>query len=275
MPDSENGEQSGDEMDECISLLESESETGAVQTMNAGHGQPNPRNEQLYDTHRDKVWDDIKSSTENFDKYMLTFSSGALALSLGFIKDVVPLKSAVWIASLETSWILFVLCILTTLGSFQFSVKALEKTIPALNEYYLKDNKDAFNQHQKSWWYKAITWCTVGQVTFFTLAVIFTMTFVMANIREDRMNEDTPAQKAVTSDLGKAIKPAAMTPLTEGQKPAGMTPVISGNENRGIQSVPMTPTGIGGGPKPVPMTPAPAQGPAQPAPGSAPATDKK
>jgi hypothetical protein len=150
---------------------------------------PKVRAEKLYDTHRDKVWEDIKSSTENFDKYMLTFSSGALALSLGFIKDVVPLKCAVWIASLEASWILFAACILTTLISFQFSIKALEDTIPALNEYYLKGNQEALNAHMKSWWYKAICWCTVGQITFFTLGVIFTMTFVIVNVREGRMSK--------------------------------------------------------------------------------------
>src|SRR5580692_9406356 len=91
------------------------------------------RAEELYDLHRDKVWEDIKSGTESFDKYMLTFSSGALALSLAFIKDVVPLGRAVWITSLIGSWIAFVLCILVTLMSFQFSIKALESTIPALN----------------------------------------------------------------------------------------------------------------------------------------------
>ena len=48
------------------------------------------RSEELYDVHRDKAWEDIKSGNENFDKYMLTFSSGALGLSLAFIKDVVP-----------------------------------------------------------------------------------------------------------------------------------------------------------------------------------------
>jgi hypothetical protein len=59
-------------------------------------GDERTRAEELYDLHRDKVWEDIKSGTESFDKYMLTFSSGALALSLAFIKDVVPLGKAVW-----------------------------------------------------------------------------------------------------------------------------------------------------------------------------------
>ena len=35
------------------------------------------RAEELHDEYRKKVWEDAKSGTENFDKYLLTFSSGA------------------------------------------------------------------------------------------------------------------------------------------------------------------------------------------------------
>src|SRR5437667_6147582 len=225
------------------------------------------RAEELYDQHRDKAWEDIKSGTENFDKYMLTFSSGALGLSLAFIKDAFPLKGAVWIASLIGSWVAFVLCIVVTLLSFRFSIRALENTITALGEYYLRGDESAFNRHLKSFCSRAVDWCTVGQIIFFALGVIFTMTFVVANVREERVSKQ---EKVVTGDLGKAIKPAAMTPLTEGFKPTAMTPVVSGNEGRGIQSVPMTPSDTGAGHKPAPMSPAPTQGPSQPTPGTPP-----
>jgi hypothetical protein len=115
----------------------------------------------------------------------------------------------------------------------------------------------------------------VGQIVFFALGVILTMAFVVANVREERMNKDAPVQKMVTGDLGKAVKPPAMTPLIEGNKPQAMTPIMTGTENAGIQSLPVTPTGVGGGPKPAPMTPAPSQGPAKPAPGNRPTSDKK
>ena len=214
------------------------------------------RAEELYDQHRDKVWDDIKSGTESFDKNMLTFSSGALALSLAFIKDVVPLSKAIWIASLIGSWVAFVLCILITLLSFRFSIKALEETIPALGEYYLHGKQDAFNRHLQSVWSKAVDWCTVGQIVSFALGVTLTLTFVIVNVREDRMSKPESTQKVVTGDLGKGVKPAAMTPLNEGVKPAAMTPVVTAGEHRGLQSAP--------------MTPAPTQTPAQPASGNAP-----
>ena len=55
------------------------------------------RAEELHDEYRKKVWEDTKSGTENLDKYLLTFSSGALGLSLAFIKDVAPIGQAVCI----------------------------------------------------------------------------------------------------------------------------------------------------------------------------------
>ncbi|MGB9103724.1 MAG: hypothetical protein WCC59_03105 [Terriglobales bacterium] len=54
------------------------------------------RAERLYDEYRRKVFDDIKSGSENFDRSLLTLSSGALGLSLAFIKDIVRLEKAVW-----------------------------------------------------------------------------------------------------------------------------------------------------------------------------------
>jgi len=129
------------------------------------------RAEELHDEHRRKVWEDIKSGTENFDRYMLTLSAGALGLSLAFIKDTVPLAKAVWIPSLIASWIAFVLCISITLISFQISIRALEEMIPHLDKFYLKGNVDAFNKHLKSFWTKAIDWCTYLQRSFYEIVL--------------------------------------------------------------------------------------------------------
>src|SRR5579885_1478933 len=63
------------------------------------------RAEELFDDFKKKALDDEKSGTESFDKNLLTFSSGALGLSLAFIKDIVPLSMAHWIACLFVSWI--------------------------------------------------------------------------------------------------------------------------------------------------------------------------
>ncbi len=117
------------------------------------------RPEELHDEYRKKVWEDTKSGTENFDKYLLTFSSGALGLSLAFIKDVAPIGRAVWIPSLLASWVAFLLCILVTLVSFRISILALEGMVPYLDEFYLRNNAEAFDKHRESRLTKAVEWC--------------------------------------------------------------------------------------------------------------------
>jgi len=71
------------------------------------------------------------------------------------------------------------------------------------------------------------------------------------------------AEKIVTGDLGKAIKPVAMTPVAagiqtnDGISPVPMTPVASG-EDRGLKSPPMTPVQPS---QPAPQPAQPAQSP--------------
>jgi hypothetical protein len=108
------------------------------------------RAEELHDEYRRKVWEDTTSQSETFDRYMLTLSDGALALSITFVKDVVPLRDAVCIPLLITSWVWFSLCILVTLISFRISIGALEKSVPYLNEFYLEGNPESFNKHLES-----------------------------------------------------------------------------------------------------------------------------
>jgi hypothetical protein len=52
---------------------------------------------------RDRLWEGRQANFESLDKYILTLSSGALALSLSFIKEVVPLPSALWLPVLFVS----------------------------------------------------------------------------------------------------------------------------------------------------------------------------
>jgi hypothetical protein len=202
---------------------------------------PPSRAEQLHDEHRRKVWEDLKSGSENFDKYLLTFSSGALGLSLTFIKDVVPLERAVWVPSLIASWVAFLLCILVTLISFRISIRALEKMVPYLNQFYLDGDVNAFNKHLESLWTRAVEWCANLGILFFVLGLIFTMMFVGANIRRVKRMSDETTQKIVTGDLGKAIKPVPMTPLNEGITSFDGLNSPDAGKLRSLPILPMTP----------------------------------
>ena len=50
----------------------------------------------LYAEYRGRLEVRLQAAYDQFDKAILTLSGGALALSIGFIKDVVPLKQAAW-----------------------------------------------------------------------------------------------------------------------------------------------------------------------------------
>jgi len=195
----------------------------------------------LYDDARKKALDDIASGTKAFDKNLLTLSSGALALSLAFLKDLVPLAHAVSLYTLYTSWVAFTLCVAVTMVSFQFSIKASEKSIPYFEDYYLRGEEESFNKHLDTLWYKAIDVCTIAASALFLVGVVLTLVFVIDNVpKEHKMTEKETAKIVIPADNQKGLKPSSMAPLTEGVKPSMMAPVVSGKVTDGIKPPAMT-----------------------------------
>lgn len=70
----------------------------------------------------DDIFKRIGDDESEYDKQLLTLSSGFLAVSLAFIKDVVPLKDAVYLWLLYSSFVMLALCIMLVLFSYQFSI---------------------------------------------------------------------------------------------------------------------------------------------------------
>ncbi len=75
----------------------------------------------------DDVYATINEDQAEYDKQLLTLSSGFLAVSLAFIKDIVPLKDAELLWILYLSFILLAFCIVSVLFSYQFSIAGLFK----------------------------------------------------------------------------------------------------------------------------------------------------
>src|SRR5271156_6345627 len=92
---------------------------------------------QLYNDHKKQAWEDIQSSTDSYDQSLLTLSSGVLALSMAFIKDIVPLQDAMWLWLLYVSWGAFAFCILTTVVSFQIAIQTQEELLRNSGKYYI------------------------------------------------------------------------------------------------------------------------------------------
>jgi hypothetical protein len=138
----------------------------------------------LYNEHRKQAWQDIQTSTDQFDRSLLTLSSGALALSLAFIKDLVPLKDAVGIYWLYSSWISLALCILVTLGSFLISDRAQRKHLSYYYKWYVEGMEEYLGKRSR--WSKALVWCSLGGGLLFLGGLICTMMFAYENIRRLR-----------------------------------------------------------------------------------------
>lgn len=138
------------------------------------------RREELYDTHSNQARADQQASSDQFDKSLLTFSSGALGLSLAFIKDIVPLGQAGWLPWLYLSWISFACCIAVTIASFQFGIQAQKTYLDYLYKYYIECKNDFLNK--KSAWSRLVTVCAVAGSLFFLTGLVGTMVFVCENV---------------------------------------------------------------------------------------------
>jgi hypothetical protein len=179
----------------------------------------------LYIEHQKQAWADCQSGSDEFDKSILTFSSLGLSLSLAFIKDIVPLASAVGLVLLYTSWVAFGVAILITIFSFQLGVMAQEKHLDHLRRYYLDRQRQYLNAPNKAAsWVGRFKWVSGGSFVF---AIAGTIVFSVWNVTEARhMSENKSGSTPITLQEGR--RPMSMTPLWKGRKPMSMTPLPSG-----------------------------------------------
>jgi hypothetical protein len=180
----------------------------------------------------EQVKQDIDSGTDSFDKSMLTLSSGALGVSLAFIKDIVPLGHAIWISLLLISWVAFGLCIVTTVVSFLFSTAALKRHRDLLDEMYKTKNRE-LEKNQTSGWSIAVWICTRLALTLFLLGLVLTVVFVIKNVSSSHTENVAKTSDTATvnvrnfymSDTGKAVeKVVAPRDLGKGRQPSKLAP---------------------------------------------------
>jgi len=140
------------------------------------------RRKDLYDEHRQQAWHDIQTETDNFDRNLLALSTSTLVLSLGFIKDIVPLKQAVWLSVLYVSWVTFALCILVTVASFRVSILAHKKQLDYLWKFYMERDDSYFNK--KSFWSRTLKTTTWAASLCFVAGMACTVAFAIKNVME-------------------------------------------------------------------------------------------
>ena len=139
---------------------------------------------------RRKQHEDIKtevekrlvSNADNFDKGILSYSSAGLALSLGFLKDFVPIADARLPWLLYSSWALFVLAVLITLLSYLTSQRAQHRQLDISSKYNLEMRDEALDE--VNWPAQLTEWGSYGAGMFFVAAIVGSTLFVALNLNQ-------------------------------------------------------------------------------------------
>lgn len=129
------------------------------------------------------------SSSENFDKSVLTFSSAGLALSVGFLKDFVPIQSATAPWTLYCSWALFTVATCATIISFLVSSKALDAQKGRAHAYYLEGDDDALKRGNM--WDSGTKILNYTSGGAFLFAMILSVVFISINLEKGSAMKDS------------------------------------------------------------------------------------
>jgi hypothetical protein len=183
----------------------------------------------LYERHRDDLSKREISNAENLDKSILTYSGAGLALSLGFLKDFIPIAEAKAAWALYGSWIGFTLAMVLVVVSYVLSLKAIQIQLDRAKRYYLLGEMAAFTEKKTglevcadhvNGWMSAIAFC---------VALVLTIFFVSLNLSE--ANVANPkivhgiAQDGLTSMEMQQLKAASSVTAERGLTGATMQPV--------------------------------------------------
>jgi len=142
----------------------------------------------IFENHRDEINKRQLSNSESFDKAMLSLSSAGLALSLSFIKFIVPLDKIEQTFFLYATWWLFGLTIILTIVSLLVSQKALDNTLKYAEKYYLANDPNYFNKKDK--WDDVTNWLNRVPAVTFILAIISVIIFTTQNFQINEKGEN-------------------------------------------------------------------------------------
>ena len=201
------------------------------------------RSTEIFDSFRDELYKRQLSNSEAYDKAVLSLSSAGLAISLTFIKFIVPLEKAEHISILKISWVLFLLSIVSTVISFLIGNKGIGRQLVYAEQYYIDGKAKAFNKFNI---YSSIN-SILNYVSgiLFLVALTCVVCFVILNLNngESNMSKDKqtmvhdsasiPTMQKTTTTT--SIKKSANIPSME-QAPGSTTTTQGGSTSNGDSS---------------------------------------
>lgn len=125
----------------------------------------------------EKYWQSLyemyKESSKQFDRNVLYIASGALVLSLTFIKEIVDFKTVQCKPLLVISWSLFVVVIIISLISHYFSMRAINQKMKTI-----EDDNDPTTSLLNS----IVEGMNIIMIILLPLALLFLMIFTYLNL---------------------------------------------------------------------------------------------
>ncbi|USU21336.1 hypothetical protein [Paraburkholderia fungorum] len=135
----------------------------------------------IHERERDNLYKLRISNAENLDKSVLTYSGAGLGLSLGFLKDFIPIEKAKFAWALYGSWVALSAAMVLVIASYVVSQIVIDAQIERAERYYEDGEEDVRNectktekvaQHLNGWIY----------ATAFGIGLVLTILFVSFNL---------------------------------------------------------------------------------------------
>ena len=184
--------------------------------------------EAAYQDERNKLIDGEQDYSKSYDKYVLTLSGGALALSMTFIHDIIGDDAVRVRALIVLAWIAFTLSVAATLFSINQSAP-LYRTFRDILDRKAEHAGDKFSwtevrdEQNKCRRLKLMDWLNYGGLVLFLSGVILLLSFITYNLRGATpvTDETQPQPKDVNEDVKPAAAPVDGNPPTGSPVPDG------------------------------------------------------
>jgi hypothetical protein len=143
---------------------------------------------------------------EQFDQLLVYFSAGGLVLTVGFVKEVVPLDSAICKPCLLGCWIMFACSLILILLSQRYTVKSVDARLINKNDEWAKFENKTKTLNKLSFW------SLIFGVAFFIIFICINLLF---DKKMSKDNNNSPASITHTGVVsgGKTL-PSNIHPVT-------------------------------------------------------------
>ncbi len=167
-----------------------------------------------------------------FDKAILTLSSGALGLSLTFIRQIIPEGcEPEKTYFLVFAWVFLTVSIVSTVISFQTSSKACSKQIKIMEiDYGIAEKPTNHKNTRLSFYHRLTCWLNIFSVLCFIIGIIFLSVFSIHNLQNVKGNKMAERQKIQEGFVPQPTPPPPPSPKPVTDDQRGFVPPSSPKE---------------------------------------------